>query len=158
MISSLVNLKFMHVLLGVTLFGLFVSIYAYTLKSFKTKNLAIIFPILKGSFLIDVLIGFILIHQFVTGTLLIRAENLPFSTPWLIAAFFLLALISFIWIGLVWMRYRAFKDKKTTLSRPFLYSFLYALVFIGLIAIIHDAIHKNNFFDKEITQLIAILK
>lgn len=121
-------LKFIHLLFALTLFGMVLFNFAYSLRS--TSQTAII----KSEYLSL----FAIIAMFITGGLLVFPKGYTFATPWINVAFSFLTLVA-LQIGLaIYIKYKKYNSLRKLLNIN------YATMIVILVCIIHDAVCKHT--------------
>lgn len=131
-----------HVMCGVTFFGLMVASFLYISSSMKQNNSALLRYAIKTSLIIDGIIFPIIVIQFVTGTFMVRYYQLSFQTPWIIVAYGALSAVSIIWFFLVLIKYRNLKQ--TQFQHKKLFYFLNFILILLFCMIIHDAVMQQT--------------
>lgn len=138
-------IEFIHVLCGVTFFGIAIASFVYVTSSIKQKNTTLLHYALQTSLLADCLIFPIIIILFLSGTVMVHDHHLSFNTPWIIVAYAAFIVVSMIWILLVWIKYRHFISKKTA---PFRFKKTFIVLNIVMILIfcmiVHDAVTQQT--------------
>ncbi len=121
--------KFLHVLFAVGLLS--TAIFCFILFLFRkyAEHQALILRLNKMMLILAVL-------ALITGTFLVHPQ-FTFHTPWIQAAYIFVTLFSLIVLGLIFFR------KKIVASG--LSVFIYFLLIIILIVIVHDAVTKSIF-------------
>lgn len=122
----IINLiKFIHVLLALSLLGL--TGYCLTItNAHQTKK----FIFLNNKLII------ISVFALITGTLLVYPKHFTFHTPWIQAAYILL-LFYILTIKLCMLFFKK-------ITYPSMWRFIYTVLIMILIIIIHDAVTKKT--------------
>ena len=104
---------------------------------------------LKFSFLMDIIACLMIFVQFATGTLLVTEHNYSYSTPWIDAAYILLACVLGLICTNIWIKIKNYEILKNTSKINFRYKKLFCinqiLILIFIALIIHDAVMKSTF-------------
>lgn len=129
-------LKFIHVLVALSLLGL--AVYCMTLTASRKYAMANAYQqhkILRLHRLMLLIVALAML----TGTFLVYPKNFTFHTPWIRAAY-LLSLIFAAGILLL-----TFLKKKTKTPQRLAWLFFYFMLSLILIGIVHDAVTKTTF-------------
>lgn len=141
--------KFFHVMLGVALFGVIISFYFYIINTIRHNRVVSLQYTIQFSLYADIVLFFIFVTMFITGTLLVNQNHFLFSTPWIRSAYILLGLTLMAWIGsslIRFINYKAIQANHTiTFRYKKLYHGLHWIMVIFIIFIIHDAVTKTTF-------------
>jgi len=139
--------KLLHVFLGTMLVGIFLFPNLFLIKSIfsrDTQKIALLWPF---SFVLDGLWLAIVLMQFFTGTGLAFQEQYALSTNWIQAAYFLLTLITLLFMLNVYIKiknYRLFMHHATFVFYHFkIYVIANGMMFAMMILIVRDAIFKS---------------
>ncbi|HLB56295.1 MAG TPA: DUF2269 family protein [Coxiellaceae bacterium] len=139
-------IQFIHVLCGVSFFGITIASFAYISKSIKKNDSALLHYALKTSLLGDRIIFPIIIIQFITGAMMVQYHHLSFQTPWIIVAFIALSVVSLIWFLLFLIKYINYSSGRNTFFKFKKSFFILNIIIILLFCmIIHDAIAQKTF-------------
>jgi hypothetical protein len=135
-------LKFIHILITVSLLGavifcvILISSKKFTLRDFYCNNNV------TG---INKIILWLSVLTILTGTFLVYPKHFTFHTPWIQAAYILILVFSSAIGSLLWIR----KKKQLAALLPqfqrWLWLFVYGLLTLILVGIIHDAVTKTTF-------------
>ncbi|PIZ05129.1 MAG: hypothetical protein COY58_00785 [Gammaproteobacteria bacterium CG_4_10_14_0_8_um_filter_38_16] len=139
-------IELIHVLCGVSFFGLMVTSFVYISNSMRQQNPTLLRFAIKTSLLVDRFIFLILVMQFVTGTFMVRHDQLSFHTPWIIVAYVALSLVGVIWFLLMLIKY--VNRTQAHFRYQILFYFLNVLLILLFCIIIHDALMQQTWFWK----------
>jgi hypothetical protein len=140
-------LKFIHVLIGVTMFGFIVAYYFYFI--FAKDDPRARKNILRLSLFIDCLIFPFIILLFITGAHLMVNSHLSPAVPWVHMAFMMLGLVMFCWlisVAVKGINYYALRKGQLTFYGKRIFHTCHILMIILIVLIIHDAVSKSTFF------------
>src|SRR3989304_8204037 len=132
-------LKFIHILIGVTMLGFVIGYYFYF--NFAGTNPQTRQRMLRLSLFIDCFIFIFILLLFMTGTHLTINHHLSFSLPWVQMAFTLMGLITFCWLILVavkFVNYRLLRKGEAAFSLKRIFHTCNILMIVLMILIIHD--------------------
>lgn len=118
-------LKFFHVILALSLFGLLF----YSIKTIGTKKFS-------SQFFHRGTVGLVFL-SLITGTLLIYPKHFTFHTPWINAAYLLVFIFL---VGIFFLK----KLQQKIIPRIIL-QIGYLSLFILLMVVVHDAVTKTTF-------------
>lgn len=139
-------LKFVHVLIGVTMLGFVVAYYFYF--NFNQKDLRTRRNILRLSFLMDGLILPFILILFMTGAQLMVANHLSPAVPWVHVAFMALGLVTFCWLISVCIKitnYYFLSRGKVEFYGKRIFHTCNILIIVLMVIIIHDAVTQSTF-------------
>lgn len=140
-------LKFIHVLIGVTMLGFIVAYYFYfTISKNDNRHRQ---KILRLSLLMDVVIFPFIILLFITGTHLMLNNHLTPAVPWVHMAFTLLGLVTFCWLIVAVVKIiNYFTRRKGQLAfyGNRIFHTCHILMIVLIVLIIHDAVSKSTLF------------
>lgn len=137
-------LKFIHVLIGVTILGLFVAYYFYF--SLTKYEMPAARRMLKLSLITDCFVFIAIMLLFMTGTHLVLANHFSFQTPWIQMAYKILGLLTFCWLIIVAIKaLNFFKKDQTIFLGKRVFHTCHVLIFILFVLIIHDAVTQSTF-------------
>ena len=126
-------LKFIHILLTLTLLGTagfcLILIGTRKLTGVPGSRSDLLFRLNKAMLHTALL-------AMLTGTLLVYPKHFTFHTPWIQAAYLLVGFFCFVMVLLL-----IFKQKR---NLKFL-GVLYAVMFVLLVGVVHDAVTKTSF-------------
>lgn len=138
-------MKYLHVLLAVSLLGIHLASHFYIATSLYIGNRALSQYTLRFSLLSDVLTASIIFILFLSASHLMTAQQLSLAVPWIQAAYLLLSISTFCWLKLINTK-RTLKVKNLAQCQPpFSFHMYYILMMLVLICIIHDAVMKQTF-------------
>ncbi len=124
-------IKCIHLLLTLSIVGaIFYSFVAVFSPRFETKRRAMVIRLNKG------LVGLIFFAG-LTGALLIYPRHFSLQTPWIQAAFLLVSVCWVVLLGLLAIRHKTYYR--------WVCGFVYVLLILILIGVIHDAVTKTTF-------------
>jgi uncharacterized membrane protein len=133
-VGSVELIKFIHVMLGVTLLGILVASYFYNVISSRSSVSEAGPFILKLAIRVDTFIILPMIGILIaTGALLTHLLKIPPRTPWILSAYLFMSIVTV----LVMINWRL---KANNAQRSLLFHLVSWLIFIGLCFIIHDAV------------------
>jgi len=134
--------KFLHVMLGTTLLGLVIASYFYVTKSSSSKSILTYQHTIKLTRLADLGIFLpIILFEFITGTFLIKALDIPITTPWIIVAYTMLS-VATVLVIINW------RLKTMPIQSKPSYHIINGLIILVLCLIIHDAVMHNTLFHR----------
>lgn len=137
--------RHLHVMFGVTFFGLIIANYFYVTYSFRLGQHKLINYALKTSLWLDILMGFIILFMFMSAAFLVKQHNLSIHTPWILTAYIAFSCISLIWIAVIFIKFYYYKrPEKLILAKSF--HALNIAMIILLMIIVHDAVMHKTFF------------
>lgn len=141
-------LKLLHVFLGTLFFGCLLFSFVFLWQAIKTRDHQQLLSSLKFSFFLDGLLLMIVVSQFLTGTLLVPKTVYSFKTPWIDAAYFLLASTAILFILSVLIKIKNYQliIKQSQFSFRFLKTYIicYFFMILMIIFVIRDAILKST--------------
>lgn len=138
-------LMFMHIVCGVTFFGIVMASFIYIHHSIRQQDPLLLSYALKVSLMGDCLIFPMILIQLLTGTFLVHHHHLPLNTPWIIVAYLAFATVSVIWFLLALIKYVNFSQSYTEgfrFKKPF-YCLSILIIFLFCI-IVHDAVTQTT--------------
>lgn len=135
-------IEFIHVMCGVTFFGLMIASFLYVSSSIKQNNPELLHYAIKTSLFIDRIIFPIIVIQFLTGTFMVLHHQLSFHTPWIIVAYIALSAVSIIWFLLVLIKYR--NREQIQFQHKKLFYILNIILILFFCMIIHDAVTQQT--------------
>lgn len=138
-------IEFIHVLCGVSFFGLFVSSFVYVYSSIRQQDALLLRYAIKNSLLVDVVIFPVILIQLLTGTWMVHYHHLALNTPWIIVAYCSFCVVSLLWFVLFLIKssyycgevHRHFRFKKTFIT-------LNIIVILLFCMIVHDAVMQQT--------------
>jgi uncharacterized membrane protein len=136
---------FIHLLCGVTFFGIFIASFVYIAKSIKQNNHALLQYAIKTSLLGDCAIFPMILIQILTGTFLVHHNHLPLNTPWIIVAYSVFALAGVLWFLLGIIKYMNISSKPSSTFRfKKIFYILNCVMIVIFCMIIHDAVTQQT--------------
>lgn len=138
-------LMFIHILCGVTFFGIVMASFIYIHHSIREQDPVLLSYALKASLMGDCIVFPMILIQLLTGTFLVYHHHLPLNTPWIIVAYLAFATVSVIWFLLVLIKYVNFFQMHRgpfRFKKPFYY--LSAVIVILFCIIVHDAVTQST--------------
>jgi hypothetical protein len=130
-------LKFLHLLCILGIVGS--TLYCIRLVATKKFALANTNHQQKIS-LLNRIIMWLVVFAIITGTLLVHPTNFTFHTPWIIAAYLLIAVFSF-GMGMLQMMRKRFKQQPR-----WVWLVIYGLLMIVLMLVVQGAVTKTAFY------------
>lgn len=136
---------FVHLLCGVSFFGIIIASFVYIAKSIKQNNHVLLQYAIKTSLLGDCVIFPMILIQILTGTFLVYHNHLSLNTPWIIAAYIVFALAGVLWFLLGIIKYINISSDTSSAFRfkKFFYV-LNAVMIVIFCMIIHDAVTQQT--------------
>lgn len=141
-------IRFLHVMLAVTLSGMFVANYFYIYLAMKENNVELLKFTLKHSLYIDCLFFLpAILLIFSTGSYQVFLLNLSLHTHWILSAYLFFFIITILWIFLFALKSYSyiFIDNHKFFVGKFFFHISNILILLCLIFIIHDAVRKTTF-------------
>lgn len=134
-------LKFIHILIGLTMFGFIIACYFYFLLN--KSNFEATQNVLRCSLMIDSVILVFIFILFMTGTKLVLNNHLSFIVPWVHMAYTLLGLVTFCWFVLVVVKIINFlrKHRQIFYGKRIFHTGNIVIIIL-MVMIIHDAVTK----------------
>ncbi|GEM_PF-1756578 len=140
-------IQFVHMLFVLTMIGLYFSSFIYLVVNIKNDDVNLFRKILYVSLITDVVIFTMLIGLFLTGTLLVFLHHFSFSTPWIMVAYHLLALVGLFWLILFLIKLKNYRSgSRASFRFKKLFYFLNVCIFILLFFAVHDAVMRSTWF------------
>lgn len=133
---------FLHLLCGVSFFGVVIASFVYIAKSIKQNDPALLQYAIKTSLLGDCAIFPIILIQILTGTFLVHHDHLPLNTPWIVVAYIVFALASMMWFLLGIIKYLNISSERFRFKT--LFYVLNILMIVLFCLIIHDAVTQQT--------------
>jgi hypothetical protein len=134
--------KVIHVTLAVTFFGFVLLGYLITVRKQSHPQLTLSTNQLLP-FIDSIIFSFLLLSVF-WGTVLVYPKHFTFHTPWVVAAYLLSATFFAVYGLIIVLRKKICHQAHSKFTKLLLH-LLYALIFIMLIFIIHDAVTKQTY-------------
>ncbi len=142
-------IRYIHVLLGVTLAGFFVGNYFYINLAIQQNCRMTLRFILSKSLLVDCILFLpIIVIVLATGSYQVIFLNLSLTTPWILSAYLFFLVFIILWLSLFCLKsynYIFVKDYKILFKGEILFHCINLISIILFIVIIHDAIRKVTF-------------
>lgn len=140
-------IQFIHMLLVLTMIGFYFVSFVYLVINIKNDEVNLFRKILYASLIADAVILAMLIGLFLTGTLLVFLHHFSFSTPWIMVAYHLLALVGLIWLILFLIKLKNYRSgSRASFCFKKLFYFLNMCIFILLFFAVHDAVMQSTWF------------
>ena len=135
--SDVAFLKFLHVIAAVTLAGIHLASFFYTMHSHRQKQGKLIRHALKVSFLNDAILVMLIATIYWTAIHLQQSLRLSPNIPWIIVAHIIFGMTILLWLAQLAIRVMSFNDKKILFPRC--YTALSVCIWIMFALIIRDA-------------------
>lgn len=139
--------KFVHLICGITFFGIMIAAFFYIARSIKDGDRALIDYSLKASYFGDGLIFFIVIIQLLTATQLVSNGHFTLAIPWVFIAYHAFGAIILLWLSILLIKILYLSKMDISTVAVNIFYLLNAIMILIFIIIIHDAVTQSTWFN-----------
>jgi uncharacterized membrane protein len=138
--SWMMVIKFLHLICGVSFFGITIAAFYYIARSIQKKESSMILYSIKASYFGDVIILVCVVIQLITSTSLVAVGHFTLQVPWIFVAYHAYALLILLWLMDVVLK--KFYLTKPIISPAAIKSFyvMNTVMILIFMLIIHDAV------------------
>ncbi len=132
-------IKFLHVLCGVSFFGIIIAQFFYIARSYQQQDRSLIDYSIRASYFGDAIIFFCILIQLVTSFYLVSAGHFTLAVPWIFVAYHAFGFLIFLWLATVIIKKFYFSIKT--------FYILNSVMILTFLIIIHDAVMQSTGFE-----------
>jgi len=137
-------IKFLHLICGVSFFGIIIATFFYISRSIHKKDRSLINYSIKTSYFGDAIILLCILVQIATSIALVLAGHFTLKVPWIFIAYHAFGLLILLWLLTIVIKIVCFSKKTiSSYSLKIFYALNISMIIIFII-IIHDAVIKNT--------------
>ncbi|MDP1573632.1 MAG: DUF2269 family protein [Coxiellaceae bacterium] len=137
-------IMFIHVLFGVSFFGMLVASFVTISSSIRQKNPAFMHQTIKASLIHDYILFPVIVGVIITGAFMTKIRDIAPGTAWITDTYVLFFIASVIWFCLVLIKLKNLSEKKFVYKK--LFYVLNVTVMLLFFLIIHDVTTKQTWF------------
>jgi len=140
-------IKFLHLLCGLSFFGIVIASFFYIASSLYKRDKSLIDYSIRASYFGDGIIFLCGSIVFVSAQILVRAGHFSMSIPWIFVAFHAFSLLLVLWFFNLVVKAFYLSKKSIPFYSLCIYYFLNLSMLLIFIIIIHDAVMQSTGFD-----------